>query len=112
MHQITLLGVAYKIMSKALVVRVLDVAKEIMAQEQTSFVIGRFILDILLSSWEAMEWENELGQRKLFLKIDFDKAYHCIDWNLITSMLTYLGFGKRCVSMENTLFFMLLLLFQ
>ena len=95
MHQITLLGVAYKIMANVLALRVLDVAKEIMAQEQMRFVLGLFILDIFLSSREATKWENELGQRKHFLKIDFDKAYDCIDWNFISNMLTFLFFWKE-----------------
>jgi hypothetical protein len=70
-----LLRVAYKIMAKAIVLRVRDVAKKIECREQTGFVQGWFILDTMLSAWEAMEWARESSQQALFLKIDFDKAY-------------------------------------
>ena len=67
-------------------------------------MLARFILDIVLSAWEDMDWEKESSQHALFLKIDLDKAYGHIDWNFILNMLIYLGFGKRCVSMITTIF--------
>jgi hypothetical protein len=73
-------------------------------QEHTSFVKGRFILDTVVSTWEAMEWARETSQQSLILKIDFDKAYDWVDWSFILEMLTCLGFGPRCVAMVNTLF--------
>lgn len=63
-----------------------------------------FILDIVIASWEAMEWARESGHQALFLKIEFDKAYKKIDWTFIIDMLSYLGFGSKCVGMINNLF--------
>jgi hypothetical protein len=39
------------------------------------FVQGRFILDIMVSTWESFEWPRETGQQCLFFKIVFDMAY-------------------------------------
>ena len=41
-----------------------------------------------------MDWEKESSQHALFLKIDFDKSYDHIDWNLISNMLTFLALEK------------------
>ena len=87
---ITLLSVTYKIMVKAVALRVRDVARKIVRREKTGFVQGRFI-ETVISAWEAMEWAR-------------DKAYYRIDWTFITDMFTCLGFGPRCVGMVITLF--------
>ena len=58
---ITFLSVYYKIMAKYLALRVQDVTNKVFYQEQIGFVLGRFILDIVLFAWEAMEKEKELG---------------------------------------------------
>jgi hypothetical protein len=52
---------------------------KIVCQEKTSFVPGHFILDMVISTWEALEWTRESGQHSLFLKIDIDKAYDRVD---------------------------------
>ena len=62
-------------MAKYLVVRIQCVAKKVVRQDQTSFVLGQFILDTMFSTWEDMDWTKESGQHAIFLKIDFDKSY-------------------------------------
>lgn len=90
---ITLLGVYYKTIEKALTIIVRYVANQIVCQEQTCFVPRQFILGMVLSAWKAMDWEKESYQRSLFLKIEFDKSYDHIDRNFIPCMLKCLGFG-------------------
>lgn len=91
-HPITPLTVSYKIMAKEIVLRVREVARKIVRREQIGFVPGHFIVDIVISSCEAMDWATKTSQQAIFLKIDFDKAYDQIDWSFIIDMLTYLGF--------------------
>ncbi len=71
MEAITLLSIYYKIMAKALALRMRGVASRIIREEQTGFVQGRFILYTGISAWEAMDWAWETGREFLFLKIDF-----------------------------------------
>lgn len=52
---ITLLRIAYKILPKAIALRIRNVARNIVRREQIGFVQGRFILDTVISAWEAMD---------------------------------------------------------
>ena len=74
-RSITLLSIAYKIMANAMALQFRDVEKKIMHKEQPWYVQGRIIMDIMISTWESMEWVRESMKQALFLKIDFDKAY-------------------------------------
>jgi len=78
-------------MAKSLALRVQEVARKIFHPQYIGFILGRFILDTFLSTWEDMEWARESRQQALFLKMDVYKAYDHIDWSFITSMLTCLG---------------------
>lgn len=69
---ITLLSVSCKILAKALALRMQRVVSWIVREEETGFVQGRFILDIVISAWEAMDWARETSQDFLFLKISFE----------------------------------------
>jgi hypothetical protein len=60
-----LLEVAYNTLAKEIALQVHNVVR----REQTSFVWG-FILDTMISAWEAIEWARVSGQEAIFLKID------------------------------------------
>ena len=53
---ITLLNTSYKIIAKALAMRIKPVVQSIVRPEQTGFIKGRFILDNLMLAWETIEW--------------------------------------------------------
>lgn len=55
-HPITFLNSSYQIITKALVTRIKLVTKNIVRQEQTEFLGGRFILDNFILAWESIEW--------------------------------------------------------
>jgi hypothetical protein len=59
-------------------------------------VQGRFIVDALISIWEAGEWAKVSQQKSLFLRIEFDKAYDKVDWSFITKIILFLGFNFKC----------------
>lgn len=52
---ITLLSVAYKIIAKAMAMRIRAVARSVVRKQQTGFVQGRFILDTVISACKALE---------------------------------------------------------
>jgi len=51
-----------------------------------------------------MEWSQILGQNILFTKIDFEKAYDCIEWYFILAMLKALNFGPMFINFISMLF--------
>ena len=66
---ITLLNCAYKIYAKALALRLRDHMKVWFQQEQKGFIKGRFILDNIVTLWEAKEYAEESGQDYIFSKL-------------------------------------------
>jgi hypothetical protein len=72
---ICLLNVFYKISTKVLSIRLMEVANDVISETQTTFIKGRYIMEGVLSLHEVV---HELRAKKLggvILKLDFEKAY-------------------------------------
>ena len=76
---ITLLNLSYKIIAKLLARRIADITKNIVSVTQTGFIRGRYILENLITSWEAMNWAKESGQEVAMILLDFEKAYDRVE---------------------------------
>ena len=61
-RSITLLNCAYKIYAKAVVLKLRYHMKEWVRQEQKGIIKGQFIMDNIVTVWEAMEYAKESGQ--------------------------------------------------
>lgn len=57
-----------------------------------------------LPLWEGLEYAHHTKQENYFLKIDFDKAYDRIEWDLILNLVKSLGIGPRFAQWLVTLF--------
>ena len=78
---------SYKIIAKALSLKIKHMLPLIVRLEQTSFIKSIYILDNIIAIWEGMEWAHKSKKKAIFLKIDFSKAYDCIEWTFILAML-------------------------
>jgi hypothetical protein len=58
-HPITLLNISYKILAKALQLRLQPVLMDIISFDQSAFLPMRFILDNILLTSETMAWQNK-----------------------------------------------------
>ena len=61
-HPITLLNLSYKILAKVMARRLEKILPKFICHSQTGFVKGRFILENLITSWEALNWANHTNQ--------------------------------------------------
>lgn len=84
---ITLLNESYKIIAKAIFLKICHLLPLIVRPEKTRFIKSKYILDNIIIVWEGMEWACKSNQQTLFLKINFAKAYDCIEWPFILAML-------------------------
>ncbi|XP_059067540.1 uncharacterized protein LOC131858343 [Cryptomeria japonica] len=89
---ITLLNVSYKILAKILAIRLVHILTKIVSATQTGFIKGRYILENLITAWEAMDWATCSHQNVALLLLDFKKAYDRVAWNFIIMMLQSFGF--------------------
>ena len=71
----TLLNLSYKIIAKLLARRIADITKNIVSVTQIGFIKGRYILENLITSWEAMNWAKDSRQDVAMILLDFEKAY-------------------------------------
>lgn len=85
------MNVSYKIIAKALSLKIQHLLPQIICREKTRFIKSWYILDNIIAVWEGMEWARHSHQQAMFLKIDFAKAYDRIEWPFILAMLHALG---------------------
>ena len=74
-HPMTILNSAYKIMAKALSLRLQPMLGRLIHDTQTGFVKERSILDNIFTFWEALFLARLRGEPLVVLLLDFEKAY-------------------------------------
>ena len=92
---ITSLNLVYKILAKVLAIRIEKILPNIINSTRTGFVKGRYILENLITCWEAMNWAKASGQDCAMFLIDYEKAYDWIEWGFVMMMLEALGFSAH-----------------
>ena len=101
---ITLPNVSYKIIAKALSLKICHLLPQIVCPMQMGFIKSQYIMDNIIAIWEGMEWGQNSKQQSIFLKIDFSKRYDRIEWPFILAMLEALEFGPTFLQLVPMLF--------
>lgn len=68
---------------------------DIISEFQSAFVSGRQISDGVLVANEVVKWAELNKKRLLLFKIDFTKAYDCLNWEFLDSILQQMQFGVK-----------------
>ena len=89
---ITILNSAYKILAKALSLRLQPMLENIIHATQTGFVLGRSILDNVFTFWEAISLARLQDSPLAVLLLDFEKAYDRVDWGFLEETMLCMGF--------------------
>nr|GEX34076.1 RNA-directed DNA polymerase, eukaryota, reverse transcriptase zinc-binding domain protein [Tanacetum cinerariifolium] len=97
-HPISLIGIHYKIIAKILTNRLAKVIDKIINKEQSTFIVGRPILDGPLILTEIIEWYKIRKKKLLIFKVDFEKAFDSISWKFLDHNLVKFGFGQKWCS--------------
>lgn len=90
---ISLVGAQYKILAKVLSERLKPVMADFISDNQTAFVGGRQILDGVLMANEAVNWAHVMKKKLLLLKVDFTKAFDCINWDFLEACMRKMNFS-------------------
>ncbi|KAL6202665.1 hypothetical protein ACLB2K_026371 [Fragaria x ananassa] len=99
---ISLCNFSYKIMSKVLANRLKSFLPDIISPHQGAFAPGRQIQDNILVAPEAFHYLKlrKTGDRhELALKLDMNKAYDRVEWDILEMVLIKMGFGHGWVSL-------------
>ena len=91
---ITLLNVTYKIGSTCIANRLKSVLLNLINEDQTGFLPGRYIGDNIRLLYDTMEYLNTNNLPGLLVSIDFSKAFDSINWNYMHKVMKEFGFGE------------------
>ncbi|XP_071709245.1 uncharacterized protein [Rutidosis leptorrhynchoides] len=94
---ISLIGSYYKILSKLLANRIRKIIPGLIGDEQSAFISNRYILDGVLIALESLEDLKSRNQKSFIFKVDFKKAFDCLDWDFLSSTMSSMGFGAKWV---------------
>ncbi|XP_071719220.1 uncharacterized protein [Rutidosis leptorrhynchoides] len=94
---ICLIGSYYKILTKILSNRLSKVIHKVIGYEQTTFLKGRNILDSVLIANEIID-DLKRKKKGLVFKVDFEKAFDCIEWDFLFNTMHCMGFGPKWIS--------------
>ena len=90
---ISLLGVDYKIASRAIAGRLLKVIEHVVAPEQTCGVPGRYIGENAAFLRDVVTYATSSGTPVAILSHDQEKAFDRGDWSFLHGTLQHMAFG-------------------
>ncbi|KAL4560754.1 hypothetical protein LXL04_032908 [Taraxacum kok-saghyz] len=59
---------------------------------------GRNILDDPLIINEVCSWSRKSHKKMFLFKVDFEKAFDCVNWNYLESVICQMNFGPKSIS--------------
>ena len=101
---ISLLNVVYKIGSSCIANRMKEVLPQLINEDQTGFVPGRYIGDNLRLLYDIMDYLKNENLPGLLVSIDFEKAFDSVNWEFMRKVLRHFGFGDDMLRWVSTFY--------
>ena len=101
---ISLLNVVYKIGSSCIANRIKEVLPQLINEDQTGFVPGRYIGDNLRLLYDIMHYLKNENLSGLLVSIDFEKAFDSVNWDFMGKVLRHFGFGEDMMRWISTFY--------
>ncbi|CAM2106075.1 unnamed protein product [Caretta caretta] len=101
---VSLLSTDYKIVAKAISLRLGSVMADVIHPDQTYTVPGRSIFDSLFLVRDLLELRRRDGLSFALLSLDQEKAFDRVDHGYLLSTLQAFGFGPQFVSFLRVLY--------
>ena len=90
---ICLLNSLYKIVSGTLAERIKPNLDQIIHPDQKGFVPGRYIGEVIRTTYDIIQYAKEHDKSGVLLLVDFEKAFDSISFSYIDKCLNFLNFG-------------------
>ena len=94
---ISLIGCIYKIVAKLLANKLKKVLPCIIDERQSAFIEGRHLLHSALIANEVVDKAKRAQKPCMVFKVDYEKAYDSVSWNLLLYMLQRMGFCSKWI---------------
>lgn len=73
------------------------VCQRLIADEKTTFIKGRYILESVVLAHEVVRSLHVTGEKGVILKLDYEKAYDRVSWEFLFQVLESRGFGSTWI---------------
>ncbi|CAM2097350.1 unnamed protein product [Caretta caretta] len=103
-HPVSLLGTDYKVMAKAISLRLGSVVADVVHPDQTYTIPGCSIFDNLYLVQDLLELGCRDGLSFTLLSLDQEKAFHRVDHGYLLNTLQAFGFGTQFVGFLQVLY--------
>ena len=94
---VSLLNVDYKILAKALSLKLLTLLPSVISEEQTCCIKGRKIAFNLSTLRDCVEIANREDLDAFFISLDQTKAFDRVSWNFLFKVLHKMNFGSNFI---------------
>ena len=101
---ITLLNCDYKIATKAITNRIKAVIPQLINNDETGFLKGRFMGENIRLIDSVINYTAQQDIPGLLLFIDFEKAFDSLEWCFVNPTLQYFGFGPSLTNWVRTFY--------
>ncbi len=101
---LTMLNVDYKIVAKALAVRLKQHLKKLIHPDQTGFLQGRFIGENIRKILDLIEYTEQENIPALLISVDFEKCFDRIEWQAVKGALKFFNFGDNFIKWIDLLY--------
>lgn len=98
-----MMPIIYKLITKLLAKHFSPYNVDIVNIQQMGFIHDHHILENISMAWLMQDWVVHHILPTLFLKLDFKKAFNCMDHEYIWDVLTKLGLGGKFLTLVKGL---------
>ncbi len=96
---ISLLSNLYKIISRAINIRLKSVENRICSRAQKGFNSRRYTQEVLINLWETISKCNFEGTNGFAISLDIAKAFDTLSHDFMEKTLIFFGFGNNMITM-------------
>ena len=101
---ISLLNTDYKLIAKLLARRLKIILPDIINDDQTGYIKGRFIGQNIRCIEDLISFTEVKNRPGIILLIDFEKAFDSLNWNFMKKALEKFNFGSTFIKWISTLY--------
>ena len=92
---VSLLTTDYKILTKALAMRLQKVIETLISSDQVGYIKNRYIGENIRIIFDIMKYAEEEDIEAYLAQIDFEKAFDSIEWPFLLKVLEHYNFGEN-----------------